>query len=310
MGKRRFLRWNIAGYKPAVGGTRNIQKGDNSKMKIDDESEEKVRVSRNSMDKDSQDNDKSDRKLKTLLGTPEPMVHQDRSGDKDSQDNDKGNNGRRKGKSMDNKTPDNQNGPLLINQTPKLHQDRSNRMGSRVEETNGDGEKDKTPKLHFSNGPKLHGSSIPSHTPLLSIYDADFSHPSVDSKTMVSHPVDGFLAPIYLSPGGLAHGSMPTQFALLDPNEIPEIQNSMELNKGEYLVKFDWQSLSPSGSELDVFLNHKIVGSFKADNSDLQTKEVHITACDCCEGKNVLKFVCVGRGPCGVDNFSISNSHS
>ena len=68
----------------------------------------------------------------------------------------------------------------------------------------------------------------------------------------------------------------------------------MILAKGEYKFEFDWQPLSESGAEIEVFFNHVVIGSFKASNNEKHHEVVHATACDCCEGENILKFVCAG----------------
>lgn len=50
----------------------------------------------------------------------------------------------------------------------------------------------------------------------------------------------------------------------------------MQLSIGRYVIKFDWQALSVEGGEMDVFLNHIIVGSLKATDDSLQKAVIHV----------------------------------
>lgn len=76
------------------------------------------------------------------------------------------------------------------------------------------------------------------------------------------------------------------------------------MKKGDYRVTFDWQSDQPNG-ELEVFFNHQLVGSFKSKDESARSDVVHIKACECCEGKNLLKFVVTGEVTIGLDNIHV-----
>lgn len=80
--------------------------------------------------------------------------------------------------------------------------------------------------------------------PSLEALKSFFDSPIVSERTLISHPVDGFLAPIELSPGFSGENHLQSQFAVVDPDSIPYIQKSMILPKGEYTLEFDWQPLS------------------------------------------------------------------
>ena len=103
-------------------------------------------------------------------------------------------------------------------------------------------------------------------------------------------------------------GHLNSQFAVIDVNEIPYIEKIVVIKqKGEHTLEFDWECLSSEACEFEVFLNHNIVASFKDATNLVQRGVVHIDSCDCCEGKNLLKFQAVGDVACGLDNVQVSN---
>lgn len=101
--------------------------------------------------------------------------------------------------------------------------------------------------------------------------------------------------------------SLSTQFVQLSKEKVPTIERIYSLEKGTYKINFEWQGITNEPSEVEIFWNHQLIASFKSSKNKMEKGEISLKACECCEGKNSLKFAVVGEAPVGVDNIVISN---